>query len=176
MPPPNTSNSDIAQSPSSKPQNADEIQAFYFIDLFAEVGRLMAHNYDTRSGLSRNQTRIIIALLQSDGRTQTDLTNELGIHKVSTGIYISELEELGLVERKPHPQDGRAKCIFLTKKLHDLRGSGNEIVKELHKGIIEGMSNTDYQNLLSYMRMMQSNLEKMSPSDAAEKDQSDSPP
>lgn len=155
------------QKASSEAKDPDEVEAFYFIDLFAEIGRLMEHNYDTRSGMSRNQTRVIIALLQTDGQTQTDLTAKLGIHKVSTGIYISELEELWLVERRPHPHDGRAKCIFLTQTLHDLRGGGSEIVKELHKCIIEGMNDADYQGLLNYMRMMQRNLEKMSRPDGS---------
>ncbi len=162
---PDTTDGMTEQKTSSEMSDQDEVEAFYFIELFTDVGRLIAHNYDSRSGLSRNQTRVIIALLQSDGQTQTDLATELCIHKVSTGIYISELEEMGLVERRPHPLDGRAKCIFLTQLLHNLRGGGNKIVKELHKGICEGMSDDDYQNLLKYMRTMQANLEKMSPPD-----------
>ena len=166
---PDATDSITEQKTSSQTSDQDEVDAFYFIELFTDVGRLIAHNYDSRSGLSRNQTRVIIALLQSDGKTQTDLAAELGIHKVSAGIYISELEEMGLVERRPHPMDGRAKCIFLTQLLQDLRGGGNKIVKELHKGIIEGMSKNDYQNLLKYMRTMQANLEKMTPADTQTK-------
>ncbi len=142
--------------------NSDS-EAFYFIDLFSNVGRLMEHNYDSRSGLSRNQTRVIVALLQSDGLTQTELANALNIHKVSAGIYISELEDIGLIERRPHPQDGRAKCIYLTQLLHDLRGGSEDIIKEMHKGIVEGIEGEDYRRLLSYMRTMLKNLQKMAP-------------
>jgi MarR family transcriptional regulator, transcriptional regulator for hemolysin len=135
--------------------------AFNFIDLFTEVGRLMAHNYDSRSGLSRVQTGVIVTLLKSDGLTQTELANALNIHKVSAGIYISELEELGLVERRAHPQDGRAKCIFLTDLLHQLRGGGESIVNDLHKRILAGIDGEDYERLLSYMHKMKFNLEEM---------------
>ncbi len=141
----------------------DELDPFYFIELFSEVGALLQHNYDSRSGLSRNQTRVIVTLLQTDGLTQTELADALGIHKVSAGIYISELEEIGLVERRPHPQDGRAKCIFLTPLLHEHRTGGEDIVKDMHKGVIEGIERKEYLKLLSYMRLMRDNLKKMNP-------------
>ena len=141
----------------------DELDPVYVIDLFAEVGGLLQHNYDSRSGLSRNQTRVIVTLLKTDGLTQTELADALSIHKVSAGIYISELEEIGLIERRPHPQDGRAKCIYLTQVLHDLREGGEDIVKEMHKGIVEGIKHEEYLQLLNYMRIMRDNLKKMTP-------------
>jgi len=141
----------------------DELDPFYFIDLFSEVGGLLQHNYDSRSGLSRNQTRVIVTLLKTDGLTQTELADALAIHKVSAGIYIAELEEIGLIERRPHPQDGRAKCIFLTPVLHELRQGGEQIIIDMHKGIIEGISPDEYLQLLNYMRLMRDNLKKMTP-------------
>ena len=147
----------------------DELDPFYFIELFSEVGSLLQHNYDSRSGLSRNQTRVIVTLLKTDGLTQTELADALGIHKVSAGIYISELEEIGLVERKPHPQDGRAKCIFLTPILHELRSGGEDIVRDMHRGVIEGIEPEEYLRLLGYMRLMRDNLKKMTPTPTPER-------
>tara|TARA_R110002073_G_scaffold115327_7_gene253011 strand:+ start:7352 stop:7828 length:477 start_codon:yes stop_codon:yes gene_type:complete len=147
----------------------DELDPFYFIELFSEVGSLLQHNYDSRSGLSRNQTRVIVTLLKTDGLTQTELADALGIHKVSAGIYISELEEIGLVERKPHPRDGRAKCIFLTPILHELRSGGEDIVRDMHRGVIEGIEPEEYLRLLGYMRLMRDNLKKMTPTPPPER-------
>lgn len=143
----------------------NELDPLYFIDLYAEVGKLLQDNYDSRSGLSRNQTRVIVTLLKTDGLTQTELADALGIHKVSAGIYISELDEIGLVERRPHPQDGRAKCIFLTPLLHELSAGGEQIIIDMHKGIIDGISPDEYLQLLKYMRLMRDNLQKMTPTE-----------
>ncbi|MEQ9520845.1 MAG: MarR family winged helix-turn-helix transcriptional regulator [Parvibaculum sp.] len=140
------------------PSKDQDLEAFRFFDVFSDVGRLLEQNYDLRSGLSRHQTSLIIALLNQDGQTQTELANALGIHKVSAGIYISELETIGLVERRPHPKDGRAKCIFLTQLLHDLRGGGQDLLKTLHAGVIKGMSTKDYQVFMAGLEMMRANL------------------
>ncbi len=152
-----------AQAGNGEPPKTEEqdFEAFRFIETFSDVGRLLEQNYDLRSGLSRHQTRVVVALLNQDGQTQTELANALGIHKVSAGIYISELEEMGLVERRPHPKDGRAKCIFLTQTLYDLRGGGEEIIKTLHAGIIKGLSDTDYQSFMSSMEIIRTNLEAL---------------
>lgn len=66
----------------------DELDPFYFIELFSEVGSLLQHNYDSRSGLSRNQTRVIVTLLKTDGLTQTELADALAFTKFPP-VFIS---------------------------------------------------------------------------------------
>lgn len=130
----------------------------YFLNLITEVGTLLATVYDRRSGLTRNQTRIITALLQHDGRTQTELANELQIHKVSIGIYVSELEALGLVERRSHPRDKRAKCIYLTELLHAHKHRGMAHYADIHNASIDGIREADYLAMLECLTLMRANL------------------
>jgi DNA-binding MarR family transcriptional regulator len=47
--------------------------------------------------------------------TQSDLATSAGIDKMTASKLLRGLEELGLVERKAHPTDSRAKIIELTK-------------------------------------------------------------
>lgn len=139
----------------------DEMHAFYFVDLLSHIGRLLEDNYDQRNALTRNQTRVITALLRNDGQTQTELAQCLNIHKVSAGIYVNELIEMGLVERRPHPQDGRAKCIFLTELLHQHKSGGEEIMNSIHQELRVGLSEEDYRHMLRCMRIMGTNLERL---------------
>ncbi|MDX5367116.1 MAG: MarR family transcriptional regulator, partial [Alphaproteobacteria bacterium] len=81
----------------------DPLSPEKFVRTITELGVMLATIYDRRTGLTRNQTRIVIELLERDGQTQTELANALAIHKVSVGIYVGELEALGLVERRNHP-------------------------------------------------------------------------
>ena len=51
-----------------------------------------------------------------DGIRLNDLARKAGITPQSMGQFVDELEELGYVERRPDPDDRRAKRIHLTSK------------------------------------------------------------
>ena len=51
-----------------------------------------------------------------DGIRLNDLARKAGITPQSMGQFVDELEELGYVERRPDPEDRRAKRIYLTNK------------------------------------------------------------
>lgn len=130
----------------------------YFLTLLTEVGTLLARVYDRRSLLTRNQTRLLGALMQRDGQTQTELANELEIHKVSIGIYVSELEEYKLVERKLHPTDRRAKCIFLTPLFHATKHIGMEYYATIHHAATQNIGHDEYLAMLDCIAVMRANL------------------
>lgn len=148
----------ITGSPPSDRDIDSRLSPQYFLNLITEVGALLAKLYDRRSGLSRNQTQIITALLQHDGQTQTDLAQGLHIHKVSIGIYINELEALGLVERRAHPTDRRAKCIYLTPLLHAHKDQGMAHYADIHNAAIKGMGLDEYLTMLDCIALMRGNL------------------
>jgi DNA-binding MarR family transcriptional regulator len=60
---------------------------------------------------------VVIALLAKNGpATTADLARAEGMKPQSMGATIAALEEMGMVERKPHPTDGRQVNIELTAK------------------------------------------------------------
>jgi DNA-binding MarR family transcriptional regulator len=130
----------------------------HFLNLLTEVGTLLARVYDRRSLLTRNQTRLLGALMRRDGQTQTELANELEIHKVSIGIYVSELEAFRLVERREHPTDGRAKCIFLTPLFHATKHIGLRNYETIHHAATQNIGNDDYLAMLDCIAVMRANL------------------
>ncbi|ABS64496.1 transcriptional regulator, MarR family [Parvibaculum lavamentivorans DS-1] len=137
----------------------------HFLKAINDVGTMLATIYDRRTGLTRNQTRIVIALLETDGQTQTELANALSIHKVSVGIYLNELESLGLVERRIHPTDGRAKCIYLTPLLHASKHIARDHYAAIHSEAIAGINEKDYIAMLRCMDKMRKNLEVLDTKD-----------
>jgi DNA-binding MarR family transcriptional regulator len=66
----------------------------------------------------------VMARLDRDGpATTADLARAEGMKPQSMGTTIAALEEMGMVERKPHPTDGRQVNIELTAKGAALRKS-----------------------------------------------------
>ncbi|WP_409472986.1 MarR family winged helix-turn-helix transcriptional regulator [Streptomyces sp. HC307] len=56
------------------------------------------------------------ARLAPDGATVTDLAAHLGITKQAASQLVDELVRKGYVERRPHPEDARARLVVLTRR------------------------------------------------------------
>jgi len=141
--------------------DAERFSPQYLLNLLLNVGNLLATLYDRRSALTRHQTRLISELLERDGQTQTELAHALEIHKVSIGIYISELEAMGLVERRQHPTDRRAKCIYLTPLLHASKHIGINQYASIHHVATAGVNKNAYLAMLDCMELMRENLTEL---------------
>jgi DNA-binding MarR family transcriptional regulator len=69
----------------------------------------------------------VMARLEKDGpATTADLARAEGMKPQSMGTAVAALEEMGLVERTPHPSDGRQVNIELTAKGAAVRKSTRE--------------------------------------------------
>jgi DNA-binding MarR family transcriptional regulator len=73
----------------------------------------------------------VLAYLDEDGIRATELARLTGRHKQIIGRMVDELEELGYVERRPDPEDRRAKLIFPTERGLDQVRLGDEIVADI---------------------------------------------
>ena len=73
------------------------------------------------SEFSWTQKAVITRLEKEGPMTTADLARAEGVKPQSMGTSVTTLEEMGLVERKPHPTDGRQFLIKLTNKGTALR-------------------------------------------------------
>ena len=70
---------------------------------------------------------LVMARLAKDGpATTADLARAEGMKPQSMGTTVAALEEIGIVERKPHPTDGRQVNIELTAKGAVMRKSAKD--------------------------------------------------
>lgn len=72
-------------------------------------------------GLTTGQFPILLELWGEDGLTQKQLVTRLDLEQATVANTLARMERDGLIERKPHPQDGRAQMIRLTRKAKALR-------------------------------------------------------
>lgn len=57
-----------------------------------------------------------------------ELAAALGIDPPNATVVVSDLEQMGLVRRRPHPTDGRAKLVEATRKGKELARRADEIL------------------------------------------------
>jgi DNA-binding MarR family transcriptional regulator len=59
---------------------------------------------------------LVLLRISGTGATVSEVAAFLGVRKQSAAQTVTELEEMDLVERKPHPHDGRAQLLSLTPR------------------------------------------------------------
>jgi DNA-binding MarR family transcriptional regulator len=98
------------------------------IDLTQAVGLLVrrvraaAASHD----LSLTESAVMARLAKDGPATTADLARAEGMKPQSMGTTIAALEEMGMVERKPHPTDGRQVNIELSTKGMAVRKSARD--------------------------------------------------
>ncbi|MGA3105462.1 MAG: MarR family transcriptional regulator [Terriglobales bacterium] len=88
------------------------------IDLIHAVGLLVRRVRAAAASheLSLTESAVMGRLAKDGPATTADLARAEGVKPQSMGTTIAALEEMGMVERKPHPTDGRQVNIDLTFK------------------------------------------------------------
>src|SRR5580658_8099320 len=98
------------------------------IDLIQAVGLLMRRVRAAAASheLSLTEAAVMARLAKDGPATTADLARAEGMKPQSMGTTIAVLEEMGMVERKPHPTDGRQVNIELTGKGAAVRESAKD--------------------------------------------------
>ena len=58
----------------------------------------------------------VFSRIAPDGATVTELAEHLGFTRQAASQIVDELEQKGYVERRPHPDDARARLVVLTAR------------------------------------------------------------
>jgi DNA-binding MarR family transcriptional regulator len=98
------------------------------IDFTQAVG-LLVRRVRSAAGsheLSWTESLVMARLAQDGPATTAELARAEGMKPQSMGTTIAALEEMGIVERKPHPTDGRQVNIKLTAKCAAMRKSAKD--------------------------------------------------
>jgi DNA-binding MarR family transcriptional regulator len=98
------------------------------IEFAQAVGLLVRRIRAAASGHELSLTEYaVLARLSKDGpATTAELARAESVRPQSMSTTVSTLEELGLVQRKPHPTDGRQMEIALTPKGVGVRNSAKD--------------------------------------------------
>lgn len=75
-----------------------------------------------------------------------ELATALGIDPPNATVVVDELQDLGLVERRPHPTDGRTKLVEATAKGHELARRADTILAAPPPALSE-LSDADLKTL-----------------------------
>jgi DNA-binding MarR family transcriptional regulator len=108
--------------------------------------------------ITPEQWMILIRLWEKDGRTQVDLCDVTFRDAPTMSRILDGMARRGLLARKPHPEDGRARVIQLSRKSRELEKALVPIAKKLVKRLVAGISDADLVTTRATLRKMFDNL------------------
>lgn len=100
------------------------------------------------------QYRVIHQLSRQENLTQKDLIKILDVEQSTIGNTLNRMEKEGLIERKPHPHDGRAQILCLTPRAVNLRDQAYENAKRVDEKAFSHFSDEERGQFFALMQKM----------------------
>ena len=108
--------------------------------------------------LDPRQFALIRAIHASEGHSQNAVGEWLRIPPSSMVALVDQLEERGLVERRPHPTDRRSRTLHMTSGGRKALERATDLTIEFEQTICRGFDETDHARLLDLLSAVADNL------------------
>ena len=96
--------------------------------------------------------RVLNLVAAGEGQSQQAIGAAIEIPASRMVALVDELEQRGLVERRPNPDDRRVRALYLTPKGKRCLARGRKIAAEHERELTKGMSATDRKLLVSMLQ------------------------
>jgi DNA-binding MarR family transcriptional regulator len=129
--------------------------------LLHDVARLMRKRFEQKArglGLTRSQCQVLAHLSRNEGIVQGNLADILEVEPITLTRILDRLEDMGLVERRPHAKDRRIRLLHLKEKAHPLLGDIFAVGSATRTEALEGVSEADRDKLFTILSSMKTNL------------------
>lgn len=123
--------------------------------LLSQVGIHAARQFAERIaevGLNPPLFRVLNLVEAAEGRSQQAIGEAIQVPPSRMVALVDELEQRGLVERRPNPADRRVRALHLTAKGRETLARGREIATEHEKELTRGMAAADRKRLTQLLQ------------------------
>jgi MarR family transcriptional regulator, lower aerobic nicotinate degradation pathway regulator len=105
-------------------------------------------------GLHPREFGVLAVVQREPGITQQAIGDAAGVDPSTMVATLDGLEERGLAERRPHPQDRRKRAVYLTEQGEETTRQGQRIGKEVGKELLAALSPDERKQLNALLRKM----------------------
>ena len=102
-------------------------------------------------GATAEQFVVLALLAAEDGITQQELGRRATSDPNTIRAILVLLEKRGLVSRRPHPTDGRARCVTLTRKGRQAYEKWQAQIEPVQDRLLDLFPNDEADDLVGYL-------------------------
>jgi DNA-binding MarR family transcriptional regulator len=105
-------------------------------------------------GIDGRELAVLNALADQDPLSQQETARRLGIDRTTMVALVDALENKGLVERRPHPEDRRKNVVELTGTGHDTRRRATRASQDAERRFLAALDEDDAKRLKEALRAL----------------------
>ncbi len=113
--------------------------------------------------LAPAQFMVLLVLWREPGISQRQLTEKLSVEQATMANTLNRMARDGLIERRPHPQDGRIQLIFPTSRALALEAAATHEAAAVNAQALAGLSPGEVEQFLAIMGRVMLNLQSPRP-------------
>ena len=132
----------------------------FAINDVARLLRTYADHAAGRFGMTRAKWAVLARLDRFEGLKQTELAEMLDLQPITLTRLLDGLADNGLIERRPDPEDRRAKRLFLTPAARPLLERLTALGEDLMATALAGLEPADVDALLGRLTAVKENLRR----------------
>jgi MarR family transcriptional regulator, transcriptional regulator for hemolysin len=130
----------------------------FILNDVARMLRTYADHKASQFGITRAQWVVLVRLDRFEGLNQAELAEMLDLQPITLTRLLDRLAECGLIERRPDPNDRRAKLLFLTPKAKPLIEQLGDLGNELMGTALAGVAREHIELLVAQLAIVKENL------------------
>jgi MarR family transcriptional regulator, transcriptional regulator for hemolysin len=135
-----------------------------FAFILNDVARLLRTYADYRAaqfGMTRAQWAVLVRLDLYEGLNQSELADMLDLQPITLTRLLDKLCDSGLIERRPDPDDRRAKRLFLTRAARPLLLQLASLGEETMANVLDGVASETVEQMVSQLEVVRDNLRQL---------------
>lgn len=106
-------------------------------------------------GIGPREFLLMRFVAATDGQSQQALAERLGVPPSRMVAMVDHLEEAGLVERQPDPEDRRVRALHLTRKGRGVLDKASKIAIDYETRLCAGINREEREQLIDLLQKLQ---------------------
>jgi DNA-binding MarR family transcriptional regulator len=103
-------------------------------------------------GVAPAQFMTLLELWSQEGLTQADLVARLDVEQATLAATLARMQRDGLIERRPHPVDRRARQLWLTPRARALKAPAIDAARTINAAALAALSPDEQAQLTAMLR------------------------
>jgi MarR family transcriptional regulator, transcriptional regulator for hemolysin len=130
----------------------------FMLNDVARMLRTYADYKASQFGVTRAQWVVLVRLDRFEGLKQAELAEMLDLQPITLTRLLDRLAECELIERRPDPNDRRAKLLYLTPKAKPLLGQLGDLGETLMTTALAGVEREHIEMMVTKLATVKENL------------------